>query len=106
MTGRASTLAIALLGDRDDGPGADGPATLADGEALAGLEGDRGDELALHLDVVTRPAHLGPVGQPDRACDVGRAEVELGPVAVVEGGMATAPPLARGLHLRRERGGG
>src|SRR4051794_14150974 len=104
MTGRASTLAIALLGDRDDGPGADGPATLADGEALAGLEGDRGDELDLHLDVVTGHDHLGPIGQPDRACDVGRAEVELGPVAVVEGGMAAALLLGQDVDLGRELG--
>ena len=32
-----------LLGDRGDGPGADGAATLADGEALSDFEGDRGD---------------------------------------------------------------
>src|SRR3954451_25333170 len=100
MTGRALTLAIALLGDRDDGPGADGPATLADGEAVAGFEGDRGDELDLHLDVVTGHDHLVSVGQPNRACDVCRAEVELGPVAVVEGGMATALLLGQDVDLR------
>jgi hypothetical protein len=32
-----------LLGNRDDGPGADSAATLADGEALSDFEGDRGD---------------------------------------------------------------
>ena len=32
-----------LLGNRDDGPGADGSATLADGKALSDFEGDRGD---------------------------------------------------------------
>ena len=32
-----------LLGNRDDGPGADSAATLADGKALSDFEGDRGD---------------------------------------------------------------
>ena len=32
-----------LLGNRDDGPGADGAATLSDSEALSDFEGDRGD---------------------------------------------------------------
>src|SRR4051794_38085072 len=41
-----------LLDDRRDGARADGPAALADREPLAGLEGDRGDQLDAHLDVV------------------------------------------------------
>src|SRR5919107_1563335 len=89
-TGRASTLAIPLPGDAGDGAGADGPATLADGEALADLEGDRGDQLDAHLDVVAGHDHLGALGQHDRPGHVGRAQVELGPVAVVERGMAPA----------------
>src|SRR6476661_4227467 len=92
----------ALLDDRDDGAGADGPATLADGEALADLEGDRGDELDAHLDVVAGHDHLGPLGQADGAGDVGRAEVELGPVAVVERGMAAALLLRQDVDLRGE----
>src|SRR4026209_3051410 len=85
-----------LLDDADDGAGADGPATLADGEALADLEGDRGDELDAHLDVVAGHDHLGSLGQADGAGDVGRPEVELGPVAVVERGMAGGPPSSVG----------
>src|SRR5712692_1531820 len=50
-----------LLDDRDDRAGADGPATLADREALADLEGDRGDQLDAHLDVVAGHDHLGPL---------------------------------------------
>src|SRR3954451_17278827 len=50
-----------LFGDGDDGARADGPAALADGEALADLEGDRGDQLAGHLDVVAGHDHLGPL---------------------------------------------
>src|SRR6202008_2144135 len=85
IVGRASTRAMSsLLRDRHDGAGADGPATLADGEALADLEGDRGDQLDAHLDVVAGHDHLGAVGQADRPGDGGRGQVELRPVAVVE----------------------
>src|ERR1700690_577270 len=104
ITGRFSTLAIVLLDDRGDGAGADGPATFADGEAQADLEGDRGDQLDRHLDVVAGHDHLGPVGQPDRTSDVGRAQVELGPVAVVEGGVAAAPFLGQDVDLGGELG--
>src|SRR4051812_8741507 len=95
-----------LLDDADDGARTDGPTTLADGEALADLEGDRGDELDAHLDVVAGHDHLGPVGQPDGSGDIGRAQVELGPVAVVEGGVAAALLLGQDVDLRRELGVG
>ena len=45
---------------------------------------DRGDQLDAHLDVVAGHHHLRPTGQGDRAGDVGRAHVELRPVAVEE----------------------
>src|SRR3954451_670260 len=93
-----------LLDDADDGAGTDGPATLADGEALADLDGDRGDELDAHLDVVAGHDHLGALGQPDGAGDVGRAQVELRPVAVVEGGMAAALLLGQDVDLGGELG--
>src|SRR6185312_10501483 len=93
IVGRASTLAMsALLDDADDGAGTDGPATLADGEALADLDGDRGDELDAHLDVV--------------AGHVGRAQVELRAVAVVEGGMAATLLLGQHVDLGGELGVG
>src|SRR3954468_6620094 len=107
IVGRASTLAIfCLLDDADDGAGADGPATLADGEALADLDGDGGDELDAHLDVVAGHDHLGPVGQADGPGHVGRAQVELRPVAVVEGGMAAALLLGQDVDLGGELGVG
>src|SRR5438876_359366 len=85
-----SPIDISLLDDRDDGAGTDGAAALADGEALAELERDRRDELDRHLDVVAGHDHLGAVRQPDGARDVRGAQVELGPVAVVEGGVPAA----------------
>src|SRR5215831_15916589 len=95
-----------LLDDADDGAGTDGPATLADGEALADLDGDRGDELDAHLDVVAGHDHLGPVGQTDRPGHVGRAQVELRAIAVVEGGMAAALLLGQDVDLGGELGVG
>ena len=73
MTGRFSTLATVLLQDLGDGAGAHRVAALPDGEALSGLEGDGGDQLDLHLDVVAGHHHLGAAGQPDGPGDVGRA---------------------------------
>src|SRR6187399_1517254 len=105
MVGRASTLAMSSLLDyADDGAGTDGPATLADGEALADLDGDGGDQLDAHLDVVAGHDHLGPVGQADGAGHVGGAQVELRPVAVVEGGMAAALLLGQDVDLGGELG--
>src|SRR5258706_9583653 len=99
-------MVASLLGDRDDRAGADGPATLADREALADLQGDRGDQLDAHLDVVAGHDHLGPVGQADRPGHVGRAQVELGPVAVVERGVPAALLLGQDVDLGLERGVG
>src|SRR6266576_3809865 len=96
----------ALLDDADDGAGPDGPATLADGEALADLDGDRGDELDAHLDVVAGHDHLRPVGQPDGPGHVGRAQVELRAIAVVEGGMAATLLLGQDVDLGGELGVG
>src|SRR4029079_11762938 len=90
--------------DALDGTGTDGPATLADGEALADLETDRGDQLDAHLDVVAGHDHLRPGGQGDRAGDIGGAQVELGPVAVVERGMPPALLLGQDVDLGLEAG--
>src|SRR3954470_7388754 len=73
-----------LFDDLRHDAGADGAATLADGEAEAGVHRDRLAHLDLHLRVVTRHDHLLAVRQLDRAGDVRRAEVELRPVAVEE----------------------
>src|SRR5688572_4832511 len=90
-----------LLDDRD-GAGTHGAAALADGEALAGLEGDGRDELDGHLDVVAGHDHLGAVGQLDLAGDVGRAQVELRPVAVVEGRVTATLVLGEDVDLGLE----
>src|SRR5215210_307527 len=97
-----TVAARVLLDDLGDHARADGAATLADGEAQAGVHGDGLDHLDLHLHVVARHDHLGPLGQLRDAGDVGRAEVELRPVPVEEGGVAAALLLLEDVHLGLE----
>src|SRR5688500_7046253 len=80
-----ASLLCLYLGDR---AGPHRVAALADGEALAGLQSDGRDQLDVHVDVVAGHHHLRAAGQADRPGDVGGAQVELRPVAVVEGRMA------------------
>src|SRR4051794_4654122 len=73
-----------LLDDLGDAAGADGAATLTDGEPEALLHGDRLDQLDRHLGVVTGHDHLGAAGQRHDAGHVRRPEVELRTVVVEE----------------------
>src|SRR3954464_427331 len=77
-----------LLHDLGDPPGADGAAAFPDREPKAVFHGDRVDQLHGHLDVVTGHHHPHPTGEVGGAGHVGGAEVELGPVAVEERGVA------------------
>src|SRR4029078_8450464 len=63
------------------------------------IHGDRLDHLDLHVRVVARHDHLLAVGQLDRARYVGRAEVELRPIAVEERRVASALVLREDVHL-------
>ena len=62
-------------------PAPDGAAALADGEAQPLFQGDRLDQPDLHVDVVAGHHHLHALGQLAASGDVGRAQVELRPVA-------------------------
>src|SRR3954454_494293 len=99
----------ALLEDSGHHPRAHGAATLADGEPQTVVHGDRLDQLDRHLDVVARHDHLGALRQVGNAGHVGRAEVELRPVAVEERRVAAtlfllkAVDLSRELRVRRDR---
>src|SRR5690348_1526254 len=73
-----------LLDDLGDAAGADGAATLTDGEPEALLHGDRLDQLDRHLGVVAGHDHLGAGGQGHDARHVRRPEVELRTVVVEE----------------------
>src|SRR4051812_10100009 len=94
----------ALLLDTGHHPGANGAATLADGEPQAVVHGDRLDQLDRHLDVVTRHDHLRALGQVGDAGHVRRAEVELRAVAVEERGVTATLLLLQAVHLRGELG--
>lgn len=67
-----------LLDDLGDHAGADGLASLAQGEAQALGHGDGGDERDVQGGVVTRHHHLHVRGQQALAGHVRRAEEELG----------------------------
>src|SRR6195952_927215 len=73
-----------LLVDLDDPAGANGAATLTDGEPKALLHGDGLNQLDRHLGVVAGHDHLGARGQRDDARHVRGPEVELGTVVVEE----------------------
>ncbi len=51
-----------LLVDGDDNTGTNGTAAFTDSETQAGLDGDRGDQLDVHVDVVAG-AHLNTLGE-------------------------------------------
>src|SRR5919106_252217 len=91
-----------LLDDLRDAAGADGAATLADGETESLVHRDRLDQLDLHLGVVTGHHHLRAVGELDRTGHVGGAEVELGSVVVEERGVTTTLVLGEDVHLGLE----
>src|SRR5579875_2829893 len=90
---------------------ADRAAALADREAQPLVHRDRLDQLDLHLDVVTRHDHLDALGKAGDAGHVGRAEVELRPVAREEGCVTATLLLLEDVDLgvelgvRRDRAG-
>src|SRR6185503_3585347 len=92
------------LDDLGDHSRAYGAATLADREPQALVHGDRLDQLDRHLDVVTRHHHLGPLWEVGDPGHVGRAEVELGPVAREERGVTATLLLLEAVDLSFELG--
>ena len=93
-----------VLVDGDDNAGANGTAALADSEAEILLDGDRGDQLDLHVDVITRHAHLNALGQSDDAGNVSGSEVELRTIVVEERGVTAAFVLGQNVDLANELG--
>src|ERR1700739_3198575 len=93
-----------LLDDLRNDPGADRTAAFADREPQTLVHGDRLDQLDLHLDVVAGHDHLSALGQPGHAGDVGRAEVELRPVAREERRVTSALLLLEDVDLGLELG--
>src|SRR6202171_845569 len=83
---------------------ADRAAALADGEAHLLFDGDRGDQLALHGDVVAGHHHLGALRQLDLTGHVRGAHVELRAVALEEWRVAATLLLGQDVDLRFEFG--
>src|SRR5688500_18467659 len=93
----AICVVSSLLDDLGDRAGADGAATLSDGEPQTLVHGDRVDQRHLHRRVVTRHAHLGALRQLDRARHIRRPEIELRPIITEERLVAAA--LLLGQHI-------
>src|SRR4051794_33703150 len=91
---------LKLFGYLGDDPGADGATALTNGEPQALVHGDRLDQLDLHLGVLTRSDELAALGQLHDAGYVGRAEVELRPIAGDERRVTTALLLLQAVDLR------
>ena len=71
-----------LLVDSGNDAGANGTAAFTNSEAEALLDGDGGDQLNVHHDVVTGHAHLSALGQRDDTGNVSGTEIELRSVVV------------------------
>src|SRR5699024_10380253 len=95
-----------VVDDVDNNTGANGTAALTDSEAQALLDGDGGDQLNVHVDVIAGHAHLSALGQSDDAGHVGGTEVELRTIVVEEGGVTAAFLLGQDVHLANELGVG
>src|SRR5688572_9984371 len=91
-----------LLQDLRDDAGADGAATLTDGEPQTFFHRDRVDQLNRHFDVVARHHHLGVARQLDHSRDVRRAEVELRAIALEERRVTAALFLRQHVYLALE----
>ncbi len=73
-----------LFLDADADASPNSPSPLTDGKLHPFFHRNRLDQLHRHLDVVSRHHHLHSLGQLDGSRDVGRANVELRPIAVEE----------------------
>src|SRR4029077_15608045 len=102
--GSSALLIEWLLVDRCDGAGTHGTPALANREAHAVLDSDRGDQLDAHLDVVPGHAHLLAVRERDGTGHVGGPDVELRTVPGEEGRVPPTLVLAQHVHLGLELG--
>ena len=76
-----------VLDDASDLTRTYGAATLADSETQTFAASNRGDQLDVDLDVVTRHYHLDTSGEHDLTGYIQGADVELGTIVVVERGV-------------------
>src|SRR5262249_48612439 len=93
-----------LLDDACHYSGADGAATLANGEAQFLFHGDRHDQVHFHRHVVARHHHFRALRQMHHTGHVGGAEIELRTIVGEERGMTAALFLCEDVGLRLELG--
>src|SRR5579859_6429941 len=96
------TFLLMLLYDLGTNPGAHSTTTLANGEVDALFHGNRLDQFHGHLDVIAWHDHFHPFRQFDRTSHVGGAHIELGAIAIEEGGMTPSLFFGEHIHLRLE----
>src|SRR3984957_16812706 len=77
-------------------------ATLTNSEPDCSLHGNRGEQLDLDSDIVTRHHHLNAIRQLHGSGDVCRAEIELRAVVGEKGRMTTPFFLAQNVHFSLE----
>src|SRR5450759_2062026 len=96
---------MAILFDNiADHAGANGSAAFADGKPELLFHGDRCDQIHFHLNIVAGHDHLHPFAEVGHTGHVLCPEIELGTIAVEEGGMPAAFPLRQDIDLRLELG--
>ena len=79
-----------LLDNRGNNAGSNGSAAFTDSKAQTFFDGDGGNQLDGHLDVVSGHNHFNPFRKLNHSGYVCGSEVELGTIAVEERGMAAA----------------
>src|ERR1700736_6436410 len=94
--------ATTLLDDLCRHARADRAAAFADGEAHLLFDGDRGDQLDLHGDVVARHHHFGAFGQLDLTGHVRSPHVQLWALSLEERGVPATLLLGQDVDLRLE----
>ena len=90
--------------DLGNNTGTNGTAAFTDSKAEAFFNGDRGNQLNIHLDVIARHAHLGAFRQLDDTRNVSRSEIELRTIVVEERRMTAAFFLGQNINLTMEFG--
>src|SRR5688500_246833 len=83
---------------------ANGSAALANGKTQTFFHGNRRNQVYRHRNIVPRHYHLRARRQFDRARHIGRAKVELRPVALEKRGMTSTFLFAQYVDLGREFG--
>jgi hypothetical protein len=97
---------LELLDDFGYNAGANGSSAFTDSKSESLLDGDGGDQVDFHDDVVARHTHFNAIRKLQVAGYVGGSEIELRSVTVEERGMSSAFFLLQDVYLAFELGVG